>query len=144
MKISKGLVYKFLRFALVGTSGFIVDFSVTALVSYLLGVSLSIATGIGFCFGATSNYILNRLWTWRSKEEAVTREYLKFLLVSLIGLGVHYLVFLGWFSTFDFSFTVFDIIITPDWIAKIVATGVVMVWNFIANNFYTFRSQNNN
>ncbi len=103
-----------------------------------------IATGIGFCLAATCNYALNRLWTWRSTNPNVRAEYIKFFLVSVTGLGLHYIVYLGSMSLVPPSVTIVDYTITAEWLSKLIATGLVMFWNFGANNFYTFRGNNNN
>ncbi len=130
---------KFIKFAVVGASGFVVDFSITALLSGVLGISMVLATGVGFCFGATSNYFLNRMWTWRSKNPNVRAEYIKFFIVSLAGLGLHYLIFLGAMSLLTGGLDVMGYTLSVEWLSKIIATGVVMFWNFGANNFYTFK-----
>lgn len=139
--ISKDLFWRVVRFGVVGTSGFLIDFSVTALLYELLGFSIVLATGIGFCFGATSNYILNRRWTWKSTNPDVRGEYIKFLAVSLMGLGIHYLVLLASMEWLNVSFSMFGLEVNNDWCSKLIATAVVMVWNFLVNNFYTFRKR---
>lgn len=130
-----------LRFGVVGFSGFLVDFGITALLYNLFGWSILLATGFGFCGGATSNYFLNRRWTWRSEDPNVGREFVKFFSVSLLGLGLHYLVLLWCLSLAWLSFSVLGVSVNNDWTSKLVATAVVMVWNFLANNFYTFRNK---
>lgn len=127
------------KFGVVGTSGFIIDSSITWFLYELFGISIFIATGVGFTFGATSNYFFNRRWTWRSTDPNIKKEFLKFYAVSLMGLGIHYIVLtlstmLPWLT-----FSVCDFSINNDWTSKLIATGVVMVWNFLANNFYTFK-----
>ncbi len=137
------MLKRFLKFAVVGSIGFIVDFATTALFYEVVGLTMLIATGIGFCFAATSNYVLNRLWTWRSTNPNIRAEYIKFFIVALVGLGLHYIVYLGSISAVPSSLTVMDFTITAEWLSKLIATGVVMFWNFGANNFYTFRTNNN-
>lgn len=127
---------RLLRFGVVGFSGFCVDFGVTWVFYSALGWSIYLATGIGFCFGATSNYILNRRWTWRSDNPNVAGEFVKFFGVSVVGLGIHYLVLVG---CLQLAWLSFGSVIGNDWTSKLVATVVVMGWNFLANNFYTFR-----
>ncbi len=139
--ISRELFWRIVRFGVVGTSGFLVDFSITALLYELLGISIVIATGIGFCFGATSNYILNRRWTWRSTNPNIKGEYVKFLGVSLLGLGIHYIVLLGCMQLPWLVINLFGYEISNDWTSKLIATAVVMVWNFVVNNFYTFKTR---
>lgn len=139
--ISRDLFWRVVRFGVVGTSGFLIDFSITALLYELLGLSIILATGVGFCFGATSNYILNRRWTWKSTNPDVRGEYIKFLAVSLMGLGIHYLVLLASMEWLEVSFSLFGFEVNSDWCSKLIATAVVMIWNFLVNNFYTFRKR---
>ena len=107
----------------------------------LLGILPLISNALGFTIAATTNYLLNRTWTWRSKEKQVGVEYAKFFAVSLLGLGLNTLII--YLLTQKMSWT-----FLPDawqgyafWIAKVIATGVVMVWNFLANNFFTFKKK---
>lgn len=137
--INRPVVRRFVRFAIVGTSGFVVDFSITWLFYSLLHWPILVATGLGFCFGATSNYVLNRRWTWRSDNPNVVGEFIKFFSVSLIGLGVHYGVMIGCMAIPCLRFSLPYLSIDNVWTSKLIATGVVMLWNFLANNFYTFR-----
>ncbi len=135
------LVVKFLKFGVVGASGAVIDFGVTALCKGILGMPDLLANAIGFTIAATSNYFLNRIWTWKSTSKEMGVEYAKFFFVSLIGLGLNSLI----------VFLLKDTSIVPRfaatsldwdfWVAKIIATGVVMVWNFVANNYFTFRQK---
>ena len=135
------LITKFVKFAVVGASGAVIDFGLTALCKGIFGIPELLSNAIGFTVAATSNYFLNRVWTWRSTSKEVGVEYAKFFFVSLVGLGLNSLI----------VFMLKDTSIGPRfvetgldwdfWVAKIVATGIVMVWNFMANNLFTFRKQ---
>ena len=137
----KSLIKRFVKFGAVGTSGAVIDFGLTAFCKGILGIPELLANAIGFTVAATSNYFLNRVWTWRSTSKEVGVEYAKFFFVSLIGLGLNSL----------FVFLLKDISLVPRfvdttldwdfWVAKIIATAIVMVWNFLANNFFTFRKK---
>lgn len=129
---------RLLRFGVVGFSGFCVDFGITWVFYTAMGWSIYLATGVGFCCGATSNYILNRRWTWRSDNPNVAGEFAKFFGVSLLGLAIHYGVLAG---CMQLEWLRVEGWLGGEWTSKLVATGVVMVWNFLANNFYTFRSR---
>lgn len=136
----KRSIFKFLRFGVVGTTGFIIDFSITWLMLSVFGIYEYAANAIGFTFGATNNYILNRNWTWRSSNPNVKGEFLKFFLVSLAGLGINSLVIFLCQLPGELTFTIDGLTISSFWIAKLIATGVVMVWNFLVNNYFTFRN----
>ncbi|MCF0211360.1 MAG: GtrA family protein [Bacteroidales bacterium] len=132
---------RIIKFGIVGCSGTLVDFGVTFVCKELLGILPLISNALGFTIAATTNYLLNRTWTWRSKEKQVGVEYAKFFAVSLLGLGLNTLIIYLLTQKMSWSFL-------PDawqgyafWIAKVIATGVVMVWNFLANNFFTFKKK---
>lgn len=150
------VVRRFLKFCVVGVSGTLIDFGITAVCKGFLGFPDLLANATGFSLAASSNYILNRTWTWHSKSTKVGTEYLKFFAVSLVGLGINSLIvallhnltlipgesivrFLSLFgTTFAAHFSDLD---WNFWIAKTIATAVVMIWNFLANNFITFRKK---
>lgn len=124
----KAFLTKFLKFCVVGFSGTAIDFGLTWLCKEIFKVPKFLANAIGFVVAATSNYILNRTWTWGSTNEQVGVEYVKFFAVSLIGLGLNTLILYLFNEKLKLNF----------YLSKVFATGVVMLWNFFANNFFTF------
>lgn len=124
----KAFFVKFLKFCVVGFSGTAIDFGLTWLCKEIFKIPKFIANAIGFVVAATNNYILNRIWTWGSTNEQVGVEYVKFFTVSLIGLGLNTLILYIFNEKLKFNF----------YLSKVFATGVVMLWNFFANNFFTF------
>lgn len=137
----RAFVRRFIRFGLVGTTGFLIDFSLTWLCRDVLGVFEYVANCVGFTFGATSNYILNRRWTWRSQNPNIKAEFITFFAVSLCGLAINSLVIFLCMESWPVNLTleIGGYEISAFWLAKLVATAVVMVWNFVVNNFFTFR-----
>ena len=126
--LTQAMLFKFLKFCVVGVTGTIIDFGLTWICKEKLKIPKFIANAIGFVVAATSNYILNRVWTWGSTNEQVGVEYVKFFGVSLIGLGLNTLILYLLHEKMKLNF----------WFSKVVATGVVMVWNFLANHYFTF------
>lgn len=124
----KAYFLKFLKFGIVGCLGTLIDFGTTYLCKEILKLNKFLSNAIGFTLAATSNYILNRIWTWQSTSTEVGIEYLKFFSVSIVGLGLNTLIIYLLNEKFRFNF----------WWSKVLATGVVMLWNFFANNFFTF------
>ncbi|MEG2319180.1 MAG: GtrA family protein [Mucinivorans sp.] len=158
----KELITKFLRFAVVGTSGTVIDFAVTGFLMTMFGMGhylsqsisdvadeghfntifvILVINAIGFVVAATSNYFFNRVWTWHSKNPDIRQEYSKFFAVSLIGLGINLGVIYLMEIFFGFDFVFMGYFISRFWVSKTIATVVVMVWNFLANNFYTFAAK---
>jgi putative flippase GtrA len=58
----------------------------------ILKINQYIANTIGFAVAATTNYIINRIWTFTSHNPHIFEEYTKFFIVSLIGLAINTLV----------------------------------------------------
>lgn len=77
---------------------------------------------------ATSNYVLNRWWTFQSTNPNVAVEYTGFIFISLLGLFINTLMLWLLISRVRMNF----------YLSKAFATVVVMVWNFVANLVFTF------
>ena len=122
------LLLKFIKFGIVGFSGVFIDFGITYLTKEYLKAQKYLANAIGFTMAATSNYYLNRVWTFQSHNPNIGLEYSRFLLVSLLGLGISTLVIYILNGRFKMNF----------YMAKLFAIGGVTVWNFFVNIIYTF------
>ncbi|NQU32692.1 MAG: GtrA family protein [Bacteroidetes bacterium] len=125
---NQAYLFKFLKFGVVGFSGLFVDFGITYLTKEKLNVPKYFANAIGFITAATSNYFLNRVWTFESDNPEVMVEFTEFFLISLIGLGINTLILWILVSKFKMNF----------YVAKVFAIALVTVWNFLANAFITF------
>lgn len=127
-------ILKFLKFGIVGASGMVVDYGVLILCREVMGMGNIVANTISFTAAASSNYFLNRRWTFRSTEEQVSVEYAKFFAVSLVGLGISNLTL--WLLGMAMPAW------NDDWrfyILKFVAIVVTTLWNFTGNMLFTFR-----
>lgn len=130
------LVMKFLKFGVVGASGMVIHGGLLYLLRELVGMNSFVANTIGFIAAASSNYFLNRIWTFRSKEKQVGVEYVKFITVSTIGLGIN-----------NGSLWLMQTLL-PQWAADwrfyvlwVVAVGITTLWNFFGNLLFTFRNK---
>ncbi len=128
---TKAFFIKFLKFGAVGFTGVFIDFGITWIVKEKLKVQKYVANAIGFTTAASSNYFLNRIWTFESTNPRVMVEYTEFIIISLIGLGINTLVLWLLVSRFKMNF----------YVAKIFAIAVVTLWNFFANAFITFNPE---
>jgi putative flippase GtrA len=120
------MIYKFIKFIVVGFSGMIVDFSITILLKEIFKVHRYISNSIGFIAAASSNYLLNRIWTFESKNPQIFAEYGTFILISAIGLVINN--FFLWVFEKKLNF----------YLAKLVAIVITSLWNFTANYYLNF------
>jgi putative flippase GtrA len=120
------MIFKFLKFIIVGFSGMAVDFSITILLKEKLKVHRYISSSTGFILAASSNYLFNRLWTFQSNNPKVFEEYGTFLIISVIGLVINNLFLYLFEKKLRFYF------------AKFLAIMVTSLWNFLANYWLNF------
>ncbi len=136
---------RFIRFAIVGAVGSGIDFGVMNLLSNLAHMILVEAGTISFICAVMSNFIWNRLWTFPdSRSRHFLHQLGMFFLVNLAGIGIripilHFVepAFLDYFnrhSTFSSG--------SMEFLAKnltlALAIGIVMLWNFFANRYWTY------
>ena len=122
------VLIKFIKFGIVGFSGLFVDFGLTWISKEKLWIQKYVANAIGFSFAATSNYFLNRNWTFQSVNPEIAIEFTQFIIVSVIGLAINTLILWLIVSKLKFNF----------YLSKVFAIIVVMLWNFFANLLFTF------
>jgi putative flippase GtrA len=135
---------RFLKFMAVGVFGAVVDFGIANLFSKLFGMALVYAGTISFICAIASNFVWNRYWTYPdSRSRPISRQLFMFFGVNLAGLAIrlpilHYLEppMRGMFQGLSLS------IFTPEFLGKnftlAVAVGVVMLWNFFVNRYWTY------
>lgn len=126
--IDKLLFSKLLKFGIVGCSGMIIDFGITYLCKEILRINKFISNGIGFLFAATSNYFLNRIWTFNSHTEEIGIQYMQFMTVSVVGLGINSLALYLLNERLKWNF----------YFSKLIAIGITTIWNFFGNLLFTF------
>jgi putative flippase GtrA len=137
---------RFLRFALVGIIGAVVDFGVANLLVYAFSAPLVLAGTISFIAAILSNFIWNRYWTYPdSRSKHIARQLIQFSVVSVMGLAIR-IPILRWLEpplyrllyNPPFSLPV----LTPDLLAKnitlAIAVLIVMFWNFFINRYWTY------
>ncbi len=127
---------RFMRFAVVGSIGTIVDFGVLFVLKEIIGLPLIAANSLSYLAGVGNNFTLNRHWTYADvPKKALGRQFLQFLIVSTAGLLINNLI-VGMMSA-----PLGELLSLPDTgylAAKILATGIVVFWNFIVNRMWTF------
>ena len=122
------LLGRLIKFCVVGFSGMLVDFFFTWLCKEKFKWNKYISNSIGFVLAATNNYIWNRIWTFQSQGTEIVREYSSFFIISLVGLGINNAVIYLLHDRLKLNF----------YLAKILAIGVVTLWNFGIKRTHSF------
>ena len=136
---------RFVKFITVGAIGAVVDFGIMNLFSKLFSMSLSLAGTISFICAVISNFLWNRYWTYPdSRSRPIARQMAMFFIVNVAGLAIRLpiLHFLEPPLQRLFENLALNIPSTPEFLGKnftlAVAVGVVMLWNFFVNRYWTY------
>jgi len=126
--LDKAFLFKFVKFCIVGFTGVFVDFGITYFFKEVGKIQKYFANAIGFSTAATTNYFFNRIWTFHSNNPDIAGEFSRFFIIALIGLGINSLIIYIFSGRFKWNF----------YLAKLIATIIVTLWNFLINAYFTF------
>lgn len=136
----KKLMEQIMKFGVVGVLSFGIDFCVYYSLAVFTPMPVLVANFFGFTISVVFNYIMSMKYVFERKEEADKRlEFIIFVILSLIGLGLNQ--FLVWLFV-EFSYKNIEIVAElfsyniMKMIGKILATGIVMVYNFITRKIF--------
>jgi len=115
------------KFCAVGAVGYLVNLAVYASLLHG-GVHYLLAATCSFLVAVTSNYILNRHWTFRDRRAGVAAQGMRFFIVSLASLGANLLVLHVLIS-----------IGAGKLVGQAIAIVLVTPLNFIGNRLWSFR-----
>jgi putative flippase GtrA len=156
---------RFLKFAVVGAIGAVIDLTITNIMLATLFIPSKenptpaiFAGAIGFTTAVTSNFIWNRYWTYpESQKGNLLVQVTQFFLVNLVGLLIRAVILnlftipFGDFITYEAQ--IFFPNIVKEWsvdtptrlganMAVILALVIVMMWNFYINRKWTYKDVN--
>lgn len=144
----KKLIEQILKFGVVGIISFIVDFIITMAISSLLrelfNVNTSNSALIGAFFGFTVsvivNYLLSMKYVFQRKDNINRKkEFIIFVVLSTFGLVINELVIIFCINLVYNNWLWLQTLLNATLaiaISKIIATGVVMVYNFVTRKIF--------
>lgn len=130
---NKKLFVQIFRFLIVGGLAFVIDYATLIVCKEVFGIPVLISSAIAFTVSVIFNYILSVKWVFdvnnnKSKQE----NFIVFIVLSIIGLLLTELIM--WLGT--------DIIGINYLIVKIIATILVMIFNFITRKIFLEKKKN--
>lgn len=128
MVIDSNLIVKFLKFCVVGSISFVIDFGWTWFFKEKIKINKFVANALGYCLAVIVNFSLNRIWTFQSQDDAVAVQFVKFFTIALIALAINTIIIYVLNEKFKFNF----------YISKFIAVIIVMFYNFGMNAYFTF------
>jgi putative flippase GtrA len=115
------------KFCAVGAVGYAVNLAVYSALIHA-GLHYLVAATCSFLVAVTSNYSLNRIWTFRDRRAGVAAQGMRFFTISVASLAanllvLHLLVTLG----------------AGKLVAQAIAIVLVTPLNFVGNKLWSFR-----
>lgn len=155
---------RFLKFAIVGALGavidagtlFILQATILAPVEPSKDLKVAVASSIAFIIAVTSNFIWNRYWTYPdSRSSSIRKQLAQFFVISFVGWfgrTVWISNAYHWLGTALMPVFLPEIqLLRPGYVpsesaeaklgtmaAWLIGVIIVMVWNFLANRYWTY------
>jgi putative flippase GtrA len=122
------LATQFTKFAGIGVIGTAAHYVTLISLVQATGANAVLASSIGAIIGAIVNYFLNYHFTFQSSKrhhEAIT----KFFAVATVGFFLNGILMAALTTSLGIYYL----------LAQVITTGLVLVWNFAGNRYWTFR-----
>lgn len=138
---------RFLRFAVVGIFGAVVDFGTFNLLTNFAGLGAVWASVFSFIAAIISNFTWNRFWTYPdSRSKPIGNQLIQFSVVSLLGLMIRTPIIALLEPLFNRLFSGLAFLpvsfLSAEFLANNLALAVgvivVMFWNFFINRYWTY------
>ena len=121
------LLAQIMKFGIVGVIATVIDFGVMNLLHYGLHLDILVANTAGFVISLVFNYLASMKYVFAHKEGmSRRREFVIFVVLSVIGLVLNDGIVLVLNTRLGFEAN----------IAKICATAIVMVYNFVTRKIF--------
>ena len=133
--MNNALVKQFFRYIFTGGLALVVDFGLFALCLRVFGLHYLIANLIGLIAGLIINYIISVKWVFadckRNFGDARKIEFSIFSVIGVLGVGFNQLLMLLLVGYGNFN----------EMLSKIVAAGIVLMYNFLARKYILFHKR---
>ena len=124
--LNNKLIQQIIKFGIVGGLAFLIDYGIYALLTEVFSVYYILASIISFTLSVIFNYILSIKWVFDVNKKQGIKEFITFIILSVIGLIINSIIL----------YLTVELIHIHKLIAKIIATAVVMVYNFITRKIF--------
>ena len=135
---------RFLKFATVGAIGTVVDFGIYNFLNIVFGLAPVISQAISFVVAVVNNFLWNRHWTYpESRAKAVHHQMVQFGLINVVGLIIRTPIIAGLEHPIGVLVGRLGVqaeaaTVIGHNLALAIAIGIVMLWNYFANRYWTY------
>lgn len=131
--LTKDNLKQFISYVFVGGTAALVEWASFSLALYVFGMNHLMATIVSFLIATFVNWILGRKLTFKDscRDYSLIKDCLQVYLASLMGLGINLLL----------MFVFVDVWQWQPLLSKVLATGIVFIWNFLIRKFFIYRKK---
>lgn len=119
----------FFKYCLVGAAATVVDYSLLYSLTEFAGLWYLWSATFAFIGGATTNYLLNRLWTFKNTDKRIARQVVTFLIIAGVGIVLNNTILAVGVEVFGLWYM----------LAKVISTAITLIWNFFGHKYVTFK-----
>lgn len=123
----KKLIAQFMKFGIVGMIAFLIDYGLMVALTEFFGVPYLISNTISFTVSVVFNYVASMRYVFERRDDMSRhREFIIFVVLSIIGLILNDLFMWLFVSVWLIDYR----------IAKIIVTVLVAIWNFVTRKIF--------
>lgn len=122
---------QFLRYLFVGGIATVVDWGILFLLTDFFNVYHLVSAIIAFIAGLITNFFLSKLLVFKVNEARVNpvMEFISYAIIGVIGLGITELIMFLFTDCWNIHYL----------ISKVIATVIVLAWNYIARKLIVYK-----
>ena len=134
----KNRLKEIIKFAFTGGVCFLIEWLALTVMVEWLTLDVNLATPLAFLISVVINYLLCVRWVFDGAKDGDRKAQIGFIVTSLLGLAINSLVMLVLGLLFDehaVLLQAFGLTLKVYQVNKVVATLVVMVWNYFTKRW---------
>ena len=128
--LKKKELKNFLLYLIVGGGATLVEWITFYTLCILLKRDYLVSTVIAYIISTYFNWLFGRILLFSKSKKGIVFEILSIYGTSVLGLIGNLIIM--WFAV--------DIKNIPEMIAKIVATGIIFIWNYCIRRFFIYKN----
>jgi len=128
---------EFIRFLLVGGTAAAINFGSRFLFRVFFPYVLSVA--LAFSLGTVVSFILNKVYTFKAFDESTLAQLVKFVAIAVVSIGIASFTVYSGMEIYKYIGITWITEREMESVMHLVAIGVVMIFNFLAMKYFSFR-----
>ncbi|MBE5811296.1 MAG: GtrA family protein [Clostridiales bacterium] len=127
-----------IKFAFTGGVCFLIEYAALIILKEWLHLSAVAATPIAFLISVVFNYLLCVKWVFSGAKEGSRKAQIGFAVTSVMGLFLNWAIMWALTALFGENavlLSLFGVELKVYMLNKIIATGLVMVWNYFTKRW---------